>query len=140
MGRVIAEIAGLYEHRRAPILPLKAFAGRIALHASLVVSMLVVSLAIGMVGFHAIDAMSWLDAFFNASMLLGGMGPVFDHPLSDDGKLFAGLYALYCGLVVIAAIGVMLAPVMHRVMHRLHWEDKSDPDDDRRDTRRKRRR
>jgi hypothetical protein len=117
----------VYERRRAPVLPLKAFAGRLASHASLVVALLVVSLAIGMVGFHAIEDMSWLDAFFNASMLLGGMGPVFEHPLSDGGKLFGGFYALYCGLVVIAAMGIMLAPVVHRVMHRLHWEDSGEP-------------
>jgi hypothetical protein len=113
----------VYERRHAPVLPLRAFAGRLALHLGLVVALLCVSLAAGMVGFHVIDALSWLDAFFNASMLLGGMGPVFDHPLSDAGKLFAGVYALYCGLVVIAAMGIMLAPVVHRVMHRLHWED-----------------
>jgi hypothetical protein len=65
---------------------------------------------------------------------------VFEHRLSDGGKLFAGLYALYCGLVVIAAIGIMLAPVVHRVMHRLHWEDKDDPDDNGGVARRKRRR
>ena len=128
----------MYEPRRTPVLPLRAFAGRLALHLGLVLALLVVSLALGMVGFHAIDDMHWLDAFLNASMLLGGMGPVFDHPLSDGGKLFAGLYALYCGLVVIAAMGIMLAPVVHRVMHRLHWED-TDGNATARGTRRKRR-
>lgn len=113
----------MYESRTRPMLSRAAFAGRIAQHASLVLLLIVVSMAIGMVGFHAIEHMGWLDAFFNASMLLGGMGPVFEAPLSSAGKLFAGLYALYCGLAVIAAMSIMLAPVVHRVMHRLHWED-----------------
>lgn len=66
--------------------------------------------------------LSWIDAFLNASMLLGGMGPV-DTPCTFGGKLFAGFYALYCGLVVIIAAGVILAPIVHRILHRLHLEN-----------------
>lgn len=68
-------------------------------------------------------AMSGGDAFLNASMILGGMGPVKTQGLSEAGKVFAGLYALYSGLVFIAAMGLMLAPVIHRVLHRFHWSE-----------------
>lgn len=81
--------------------------------------MVAVSLLIGMAGYHALEGLSWIDAFLNASMLLGGMGPVHV-PTSDGGKIFAGLYALYCGLLVIFVAGVLLAPVAHRLLHRLH--------------------
>jgi hypothetical protein len=65
--------------------------------------------------------LSWIDAFLNASMLLGGMGPV-NGPVNWGGKLFAGDYALYCGFVVLVVAGLLLAPVLHRVLHRLHAE------------------
>ena len=74
-----------------------------------------------MAGYHALEHLSWLDAFLNAAMLLGGMGPV-TVPVTPGGKLFAGCYALYCGLVVIAVAGIVLAPAAHRVLHRLHVE------------------
>ena len=79
------------------------------------------SLAVGMVGYHAAEGMTWLDAFLNAAMLLGGMGPV-DGLHTGAGKLFAGLYALYCGLVVVITAGVILAPILHRVLHAIHAE------------------
>ena len=80
-----------------------------------------ISLLAGMIGYRHYEHMSWLDAFVNAAMLLGGMGPVKTDGLSDPGKLFAGIYALYAGLVFIAVMGIMLAPVVHRVLHRFHW-------------------
>jgi hypothetical protein len=73
-----------------------------------------------MLGYNAIEGLSWIDAFLNAAMLLGGMGPV-NTPLTFGGKLFAGLYALYCGLVVIVVAGVLLAPVVHRALHKFHF-------------------
>jgi hypothetical protein len=78
-----------------------------------------VSLLIGMAGYHGLEGLPWIDAFLNASMLLGGMGPV--NPLTSyGGKLFAGLFALYCGLVVILVAGLLLAPVAHRLLHKFH--------------------
>lgn len=71
-------------------------------------------------------AMSGVDAFLNASMILGGMGPVKTQGLSEAGKVFAGLYALYSGLVFIAVMGLMLAPVIHRVLHRFHWSERGE--------------
>jgi len=82
------------------------------------------SLAIGMVGYHLLEHLSWIDAFLNSAMLLGGMGPV-NPPTSDGGKLFAGLYALYAGLVFIVSAGLMFAPVLHRLMHRFHFDEKA---------------
>ena len=76
-----------------------------------------------MVGYHALERLSWLDAFLNAAMLLGGMGPV-DLPRSEAGKLFAGLYALYAGLMFIVTSGLLITPVLHRLMHRFHWREK----------------
>lgn len=84
--------------------------------------MLVLSLGIGMAGYMAFESLSATDAFLNASMLLGGMGPV-DPPKHESGKLFAGMYALYAGLVFIVAAGLVVAPVAHRLLHRFHWED-----------------
>jgi len=89
-------------------------------HGGAVAALAAVSLAIGMAGYVGFEHLSWLDAFVNAAMLLGGMGPV-DSPATSAGKLFAGLYALYCGLVVIVATGAFLVPVLHRAIHLFHW-------------------
>ncbi len=80
------------------------------------------SLALGMAGYMGLERLSAVDAFLNAAMLLGGMGPV-NPPLTTGGKLFAGLYALYAGLVFIVSAALLFTPVLHRVMHRLHWDD-----------------
>jgi hypothetical protein len=88
-----------------------------------------VSLLVGMAGYHLLEHLGWVDAFLNASMLLGGMGPV-DAPKSSGGKLFAGLYALYCGLAVLAVAGIVLAPVVHRFLHRFHHDSKEQGSDD----------
>ena len=76
---------------------------------------------LGMAGYGYFEHLPWRDAFLNAAMLMGGMGPV-DAPQTDGGKLFAGLYALYAGLVFLVAAGLVFAPVVHRVMHKFHWE------------------
>ena len=80
------------------------------------------SLAVGMWGYEHYEHLPWRDAFVNSAMLLGGEGPV-KLELSEPGKLFAGLYALYSGLVVIAVTGLLLAPGIHHLMHRVHWEE-----------------
>ena len=85
-------------------------------------ALLGVSLALGMWGYEHFEHLHWRDAFLNASMLLGGMGPV-KTDLSEQGKLFAGVYALYSGLVVIAAAGLVLAPGVHHLMHRVDWDE-----------------
>lgn len=79
------------------------------------------SLAIGMAGYMYFEHLPWRDAFVNTAMLLGGMGAI-DPLKTDGGKVFAGLFALYAGLVFIVVAGLLLAPVVHRIMHRFHWE------------------
>jgi len=115
----------MYERRSDPLLPRGQFLGRVARSLLAGVVLTAVSLAVGMIGYHALERLSWLDAFLNASMLLGGMGPVAT-PTTDGGKLFAGLYALYCGLMVIIVAGIILAPVAHRILHRFHLEEQGD--------------
>ena len=83
------------------------------------------TVVVGMAGYHYTEHMSWLDAFANASMIASGMGPLA--PLqSVGGKLFAGFYALFCGIVLIAAAGLILTPVFHRALHTLHIDDDDD--------------
>lgn len=81
-----------------------------------------IALIIGVAGFHYIAAVPWIDALHNASMILGGMGPVAEMR-TDAAKLFSSAYALFCGLVFIGVVAVMLAPVMHRVLHRFHMDE-----------------
>jgi len=100
------------------------FWSRMALHGSISVGLLCLSLLAGMVGYRHFENLSWTDAFVNAAMILSGMGPM-KTDLSQGGKVFAGLYALYSGIVVIAVAGLLLAPAIHRVMHRVHWDDQS---------------
>ncbi len=111
----------LYEHRSEPLISRREFARRVWLHFLVAFGIVLVSLVVGMAGYHLLARFSWLDSFLNASMLLGGMGPVGDIP-TTSGKIFAGLYALYAGLVLIAASAILLAPVLHRLLHRLHLE------------------
>ncbi len=112
----------MFEHRSQPLLSRRAFFTRLARSAASGMALIGVSLLIGMLGYHALEKLSWLDAFLNAAMLLGGMGPV-EQPQTPDGKLFAGLYALYCGLAVIVIVGVTFAPIAHRFMHKFHLEE-----------------
>jgi len=113
-----------FEHRAQPVIPPERFIIRLAHSGIIALALIAVSLFIGMVGYHILEGLSWIDAFLNASMLLGGMGPV-NTPATFGGKLFAGLYALYCGLAVILAAGVILAPIAHRILHRFHMESRN---------------
>jgi hypothetical protein len=110
-----------YESRHQPVLPRREFARRLARNFAVASLLIGVSLAGGMAGYHFIEGMAWIDAFANAAMILSGMGPL--SPLQTwGGKLFAGLYALYSGLVLVAATGIILAPILHRLLHRFHAE------------------
>ena len=112
----------MYEHRRQPPLPPAPFLWRMVRHLFATLALIALSLGLGMAGYMRFEQLSAIDAFVNAAMLLGGMGPV--NPLrTEAGKLFAGCYALYCGLVVIVAAGLLFAPLLHRVLHRLHWDE-----------------
>jgi hypothetical protein len=112
-----------YEHRGQPLLPRAHFVQRILVHFAFAIALVAESLVIGMVGYVYFEQMSWIDAFVNAAMLLGGMGPV--NPLTTTaGKLFAGCYALFAGLVFLIVAGVLLGPVFHRVLHRFHLDER----------------
>ena len=104
-----------------PLLPRRKFYVRVARHVLLAAIILGGSLIAGMVGYRTLAGLTWIDAFLNASMILGGMGPVADLH-SDAAKLFAGIYAIYSGVILLAAVGVIVAPVAHRLLHRLHLD------------------
>jgi hypothetical protein len=111
----------MFEHRTEPILPKVAFVRRVLKHVGLAVVIVLVSLLAGAIGYRACEHWTWTDSTLNAAMILGGMGPV-NQIQTQAGKVFATVYALYSGLVVIALIGVLLLPFMHRLMHRFHLE------------------
>jgi ABC-type dipeptide/oligopeptide/nickel transport system permease component len=113
----------VYESRKQPLLPEALFRRRLALHLAIAATVVAGSLGIGMAGYAAFEHLSWLDAFLNAAMLLGGMGPV-NMPQTAAGKLFAGVYALYSGFVVLVVAATLFAPVLHRILHRFHLESK----------------
>lgn len=113
-----------YEQRDAPVLPLRPFLRRMVRHGAIVLEFAVISIAVGMGGFHFFAGQTWIDSFLNTAMLLGGMGPVGEIR-HTGGKLFAGIFALYAGLAFIAAFAVLTAPVMHRLIHRFHVEERT---------------
>jgi len=101
------------------------FLRRSAQHFGLASLLIGMSLGGGMAGYMYFERLGWCDAFLNAAMLLGGMGPV-EAPVTVGGKLFAGSYALYAGLVFIIAVGIIGAPFVHRLVHKFHWQDEQD--------------
>jgi hypothetical protein len=113
----------MYEHRSEPLLPLSVFYKQVFSNILIAFLVLAVCLLIGMFGFHFTAGASWIDAFHNSSMLLSGMGPVITIS-QTGGKLFSSLYALFSGIVFITNIGIILAPAIHRLFHRLHLENK----------------
>jgi sterol desaturase/sphingolipid hydroxylase (fatty acid hydroxylase superfamily) len=119
-----------YEHRAQRPISRHQFLRRLAEHGGYAMVLIAISLAVGMVGFHVLARLSWIDAFLNAAMLIGGMGPVDTLP-TDGAKLFAGLFALYAGLLVLVMAALLLTPVFHRLLHHFHWterEGRSDRD------------
>ena len=113
-----------FEHHREPLAPLSRFVRRLISSFATGLGLVAVSLAIGMIGYRRLFALSWIDAFVNASMILSGMGPLAV-PQTDGAKLFAGAYALFSGLAVLAIAGIIFAPAIHRFLHYLH----ADPGD-----------
>jgi hypothetical protein len=111
----------MYERHHEPLLPLRQFVVRVLRHAGVTLSLVIVSLLIGMVGYHFLSGLNWVDAYVNATMILAGMGPVDPLP-SNAAKLFAGTYALFSGLIFVASAGILFAPIIHRLFHRFHIE------------------
>jgi hypothetical protein len=115
----------VFEHFSKPLIPQADYHRRLVGAAGLAFFLIVVSLAAGMVGYHAIEGQPWIDAYLSAAMILSGMGPV-GAPVSNAGKLFAGTYALYSGFVALICVGVLGAPVLHRFLHRFHIDEDAD--------------
>ena len=118
----------MFEHRHEPLLPRAAFILRLVRHSLISFGIVLGALGIGVVGYHEWVGLGWIDSIVNAAMILGGMGPVADlgnDTVPTSGKLFAAGYALFSGLVFIVVMGVVLAPILHRFMHRFHLESES---------------
>src|SRR6266404_2292671 len=113
----------MYERRNHPLLSRVKFARLVARHLLLALFAVGIALAIGVFGYHFIAGLSWVDSLLNASMILGGMGPVDPLP-NNAAKLFASFYALFSGLAFIGIVSVLLAPFVHRLLHRIHAEER----------------
>jgi hypothetical protein len=110
-----------YERRHEKLLPSHLFRQRLATHGAVAFGLVFACLAIGAIGYHLLARLGWIDSFLNASMILSGMGPV--DPLSTDAaKIFATCYAIFSGVAFLGIVGVLLAPVLHRFLHRFHLE------------------
>ena len=116
----------MFEHHRQQLLPRRAFLFRLGRFAAAAFVLIVVSWIIGILGYRALEGMSWIDATLNAAMILGGMGPV-DPLHTDAGKLFASFYALFSGILFLVVASVLIAPILHRLLHQFHLaEDKKE--------------
>jgi len=115
----------MFERRTEPLLSRPRFVRRMAASAAVGLGLVFVSLAIGTIGYRLLESLPWLDAFLNAAMLLSGEGPLA--PLKTSaGKLFAGCYAIYCGIALISATAMIFAPLVHRSLHRFHLAQERD--------------
>lgn len=114
-----------YERHTQPLLNLRKFYQRLGMHVLIAAGILLISLLIGMLGYHFLAGLSWIDSMLNASMILGGMGPV-DALRTDPAKIFASLYAIYSGVIFLVTVGIIIAPIFHRIMHHFHLETAED--------------
>jgi ABC-type glycerol-3-phosphate transport system permease component len=112
-----------YERRHEKLAPRSVFVRRIIASLIVALGLIMLALFIGICGYHFLAGFNWLDSFLEASMILGGMGPV-NQLTTDAAKVFASIYALFSGLILIALMGIILSPVAHRVMHKFHVDEK----------------
>jgi hypothetical protein len=113
----------MYERRKQRLLSRVEFSKRVGRHGLVALAVLVFGLGIGVLGYHFFARLNWIDSLLNASMILGGMGPV-DPLRSNAAKIFASCYALFSGLAFIGIVSVLLAPFVHRMLHRFHAEER----------------
>lgn len=118
----IIQIEMLYEKRNQPLLSRVEFAWRLGKNILIGFLLLVFSLLLGMAGYHWISGLGWVDSLLNASMILTGMGPV-NQMSNNSAKIFASLYAIFSGVAFLTSVGVIFAPVLHRIMHKFHLEE-----------------
>ena len=111
----------MFENRRQALLPRAAFLRRQGRYAAAALALVAGSWLIGILGYRVFEGMAWIDAMLNAAMLLGGMGPV-DTLRTDAGKLFASFYALFSGVIFLVAVGLLMAPILHRLLHKFHLD------------------
>jgi hypothetical protein len=111
----------MFEHHKQPLLTPHEFILRQLLYLLVALLIIALSLFMGMAGYHYLESLPWIDSLVNASMLLGGMGPV-NELHTNAGKLFASFYALYSGIIFLVVVGVIFAPLYHRFLHRFHLE------------------
>ena len=110
-----------FEHMHEPLAPRGVVGRRLLASGSLTAGLLATSLALGMAGYHwLVGIPSWVDCLYSASMIMGGMGPVGKDPTTDAGKVFASAYAIYSGVMLLASVGLLLSPLLHRLLHRFH--------------------
>jgi hypothetical protein len=114
-----------FEHRGQPVISRRKFLARMFIAIGLWMILTIVGLAIGIAGYARFEGMSFVDAYVNAAMILSGMGPLGELK-TTAGKVFAGSYAIFSGLVIVIATGFVLAPIFHRILHRFHVESKGD--------------
>lgn len=119
----------MFEHHSQPLLPHRWYLVRLARHFGFASVILAGSLAVGTLGYRGFEGFPWLDSLLNASMILGGMGPV-NELRTAGGKLFASFYSLFAGVIFLVAAAVLVAPAVHRFMHRLHLEEPDTGDDE----------
>ena len=113
----------MFEQKHQDIAPVPVFMKRLALCFGMAFLLILVALFMGIAGYHWIAGLTWIDSLLNASMILGGMGPV-NQLTSVNAKVFASVYALFSGLVFIAVMGVVFSPLLHRMLHKFHIDDK----------------
>jgi len=111
----------MFEHRNEPLLPRRDYYRRLGRYGLIAAGFLLAGLLVGMGGYHFLEGLPWVDAFANEAMILSGMGPV-DPIKTTAGKLFAGCYAIFSGVAFLTTVAVLLAPVVHRFLHRFHLE------------------
>ncbi len=112
----------MFEQRTQPLASRDVFVRRLIRFGSFAFGIILVSLGIGVLGYHFIVGLSWIDSLLNASMLLGGMGPIDTDLTTTGAKLFASFYAIFSGVVFLVAIGILTTPVFHRFLHHFHLE------------------
>jgi hypothetical protein len=113
----------MYEHHKQPLASTKVFMRRVAFNGLITLLLLMFSLGIGILGYHFLGKLAWIDSLLNSSMILGGMGPV-DRMETDAAKIFASIYAIYSGVILLASVGVLAAPILHRFLHHFHLAEK----------------
>jgi len=114
----------MFERKHQKIAPVSVFMGRLAVYIGIAILLILVALFIGIAGYHWLAGLGWVDSLLNASMILGGMGPV-NTLTNATAKVFASVYALFSGLVFIAVMGIVFSPIVHRMLHKFHIDDKN---------------